>query len=632
MIIILSQSDFFRKKNPTVISQSLSMLKSFPVEFKKQTLIAFSVGDVNSNSVFDATLFRVEALLIEITSLSDGSKNQSQTTLPLKFCEYDDYPEYFVSASLKGKLCIQNQSFYLEGFYDQPSLKYLTARLFLCENETSNGMCKSEKVMKSFLDERRFFIMTLQSATTELLDYEKPFRYQILTTYQALDFSLIKRYNVFLKNNQVNTQEGIFFSSTVTTNDMTFDYKEFDFLQRAANQPLFQFLIYASYNLQKNDRKYQSITELISLLVTSAHFLIVIFTILIKFNLKIYYIVSIINSLYGFRIVSSIQAKRNISFPAKSSNKKYSLPPSLPVFRLDHGKDNENKKKNKNLNKNQMIIKSNPISNENFIPESDTICLSKNEKENNENLFFDNEKVFAHTDRSPIKLIKLCSKTQNRRVDKLRQIEGNDSFMLEKFSNEEARNDNEIVSSVAKRKKRSLVHTLILNFEDIKEKFLNVLKQGSKKFKKEEKYVLKLNLLEFFMIKIKEKFHLFKKIEEKAYLEAEKVYLKEMDINNILKRIHEVEKLKILLLNQDQINIFDNLSRRLLYISKSEESKDSKKNTNCLQGENCGFSQLEESLKNIFKNKEDNDINKKLLLMIKKRFYDNDLPCPMENW
>lgn len=625
LAIILSQSDVFRKENPNVISQSLTMSKALPIVFNKNTLIAFSVADVNSNSVFDATLFKVEVLLIEVTSLKDGSKTQSQISLPLKFCEEGDFPEYFATSSLKGKLCIQNQSFYLEGFYDQPYLKYLSVRLYLCDNETSNGTCQSKEKMMKFLDERRFFSMRLQSATTQLIDYDNPFRYQMTSTYQALDFSQTKRFNIFLKNNQVNTEEGIFFSSINKKNAIALDYKEFDFLQRASNQPLFQFLIYASFNFQKNDRKYQGLTELISLLVTSAQFLAAIFKILTKINFRLYFILSVINSLYGIRINHSTQTKRNFSseYHANHCKERETLPTSLCLVR------SKKKKKSKIENLNEMIRTSQTFGKENSVHESDNIdnilfskenFKSSHDDETLPNLIFNREKVFAHTDR-PIKSLRSLNNKENKK-SKLKQIQENDSFILENFSNEEIRKDNENCD-FNKRKNESTYS--LMNFKNIKKIVQNAIKGIKLNKKKDEKYVLKLNLLEFFILKIKEKFNILKEVNELAYLEAEKAFKKEMDINYILKRIHEFEKFKILLLDKDQLNIFDNLSKSLLYINSTDQRKDSEKNVNYHASGNSQYLQLEESLKSIFQKKENNEINKKLFFMIQKKFYDNEL-------
>lgn len=625
LVIILAQSDFFRKKNPTIISQSLSMTQSLPVEVKKETLIAFAVADVNSNSIFDASFFRVEALLINITSLKDGTKNQTQTQLPLKFCEYDDYPQYFVSAGLNGKLCIQNKSFYLEGFYDQPSLQYLSIRLYFCDNATSNGTCKSEESMKKVLDERRFFSMIIQSTTTELLDYTNPFRYQMITTYQALDFSLTKRYNIFLKKNQVNTEEGIFFSSIKSLYEMTFDYKEFDFIKRASNQPLFQFLVYASINAQQNDRKYQSFTELISLLVSTAHFLISIFMILVKIDFKLYNIVSIINSLYGFKILHSNHTKRSLTYLSNGNDTKF----SLPLFNLDSKRREAPKlhiqldqKKKKSL----MLMRKESISP--ILSSKRSFNSARHEKEAESDYFYDENKLPAHTDRPMKSMTNLGEGIK----DKVKQNEGNDSFVLENFSNEQAGNEIELVPSnfnATKSKNGSLINRLISNFKYIKERYKSGRKKGGEASLKEEDFVLKLNLIDYFMIKMKEPFQrMKKKKEELAYLEAEKIYLNELDIYNILKRIHDIEKLKLLLLDKDQLNVFDNLSRNLIYINNNDQRKTK---NDCQNFVNRHHLRLDNSLKNITKNKNDNEINKKLLFILQSKFYDNLLISSKEN-
>ena len=127
---------------------------------------------------------------------------------------------------------------------------------------------------------------------------------------------------------------------------------------------------------------------------------------------------------------------------------------------------------------------------------------------------------------------------------------------------------------------------------------------------------------------MKQHFRGIKKREELAYLEAEQVYLKEMDICYILKRIHDIEKLKVLLLDKDQLNVFDNLSRSLIYINYYEQTKSE------IYGQDMGdlkHLKLEKSLNNISKNKDNNEISKKLLFMMQSKFYDHLLNSSMKN-
>ena len=71
---------------------------------------------------------------------------------------------------------------------------------------------------------------------------------------------------------------------------------------------------------------------------------------------------------------------------------------------------------------------------------------------------------------------------------------------------------------------------------------------------------LQIGLLEYIKCKIA----IFFKIKGNKYKllkKAEQVLVKELDIIRLLQKLHEIEKLKLLLLNEDQLVLFNSISK-----------------------------------------------------------------------
>ena len=125
--------------------------------------------------------------------------------------------------------------------------------------------------------------------------------------------------------------------------------------------------------------------------------------------------------------------------------------------------------------------------------------------------------------------------------------------------------------------------------------FLKLQKKsnGSPKLKSEHTKIFMQNLDYYQNIKKKENFFsigkfgfikllmkikkIYLTMKEKLFLKAEKQIFKEMDIVQILKKLQEIEKLKLVLLNEDQLYFFNLLSKPMINLDENELEEDSAK-------------------------------------------------------
>ena len=83
---------------------------------------------------------------------------------------------------------------------------------------------------------------------------------------------------------------------------------------------------------------------------------------------------------------------------------------------------------------------------------------------------------------------------------------------------------------------------------------------------KEEQHKIKFNFFDFLKLTLKKILKLKTTFVERLFMRARKIYKKEIDIAKILKRIQDIEKLKYLLMSEEQIALFDVLEKPLIYL------------------------------------------------------------------
>ena len=60
-------------------------------------------------------------------------------------------------------------------------------------------------------------------------------------------------------------------------------------------------------------------------------------------------------------------------------------------------------------------------------------------------------------------------------------------------------------------------------------------------------------------------------MKQKIIEKSDAIFMKEFDVINILKKLHEIEKLKLILLNEDQLILFNSLSKPMIYMEDEPE-------------------------------------------------------------
>lgn len=144
----------------------------------------------------------------------------------------------------------------------------------------------------------------------------------------------------------------------------------------------------------------------------------------------------------------------------------------------------------------------------------------------------------------------------------------------------------------------------------------------------DKKSNIKLNLVEYVLFMMYRIIGCRKGLKRQLFWKAQDIYVKEIDLGVMLKRIQDIEKLKLTLLTPKQITLFNLLAKPMIYIEKEqylgEKNKGGYKMTEILTN-----SSKKENLKAAvkyykenFSESEVNDIDGRLIVLLEQNIHD----------
>jgi hypothetical protein len=119
--------------------------------------IAFTLQDINQVNWLVPKYFRFE---IFGSTLFNSNSTVYRTYYNYSKCSYDNFPNYskelFDSSGMANYLCVNNQNFTIEGYWDEVLIRQLFIRLRLCNNLTDGGDLLLFRKLKISLVNSRF--------------------------------------------------------------------------------------------------------------------------------------------------------------------------------------------------------------------------------------------------------------------------------------------------------------------------------------------------------------------------------------------------------------------------------------------------------------------------------------------
>ena len=625
------QSDLVLKKNPTIKVENFRPFSGPQIKFDRSNF-TFAVGlyDLKLGYIFDPTMFSFVATLSFYNNTTNDIKERS---LELDLCKEDDFinaGENFKRTLKTNLFCFQlnNETIDLYGSLNDEANQIFYLDLNGCKNSSENNLtCKSIEEQQAFF-QSKYEDFIYQNDAIDYSNYYSPLKKDVRKNYILIDSYLAKTLTLFIKHFSILSDNGFFFENIEKQDSHTIENIVYDFegnnLSEKESKPLVRLDVYPDAQESDHSRKYQHIQDLLAQMggVLNIFFLVGILII----NIEIPYIITkkISSELYTYNIEKNEKEKDEIQEEKEVNQGQFDLS-------LKNIKSNEIITKSPNLSDispidiKSIIKKMTILKNENLSDSKNLSISSFSQSKENEihpnllpkenfnysNINRDNQyftvKIQTSRGDEDVVLYEKSSECANDRI-KLKRRSEISSANVTKISKA-----NSMINNA--KKKITFMQTAFDFSIDLKKKlnFRRLLEHNAKKGKQN----FPINFWSYLSILLKcKKFRLNQK--ERLFLLGEQQIKKDVDIFKIINCMNDVEKLKMILLNDRQRHLFDLLQKPI--ITTKHINQELEKNTLIVDGSKKRMrrSIVETIYKDLISNREKSDIDKRILNLVDK--------------
>lgn len=507
----LFQSNMVSKTNPNVIEKTVVSLISPEQILGKETSFIFALTDKNRNTFIDDSIFKVEAWMHKL----DGGSHYF-SPLPMVNCEKQFFSgfEAFTSANVS---CLLNPQAKITGNQNEGNFWSLTFTLRVCNNQTDNITCKSEDEILDFLKDK-MLVNYFPDYSYNIDDFQAP--YNLKFKFQIFSELLTKSIwtGIYMKESHFKSDDNFIFSQEDEIILSLFDVKE-QIVFPIASPDKVKYMNNPSSPLLmiyfQSSNNIHSISRRYQKLQEALANMSGVANTLITLGMLLTALDSKITILSMIiKNLYSFRQKKKISNKEKETEKN---------SELEDYQDNEDTKRNLK----QINLK----------------CIEK---------VFLKQELPLNLETNPNEInIEITEQTKDGG-----QIEPkclNDEIPLQeslKFNKKEQSKIDELQKE----------HAKIRKFDN----FLQRMKKPKN---------VKFTSKDFILTKIKQKFRKKLTDDQKIILKAEEASENEIDIIKILQKLHDIDKLKFILLSPSQLSLFNFLAKPILDIEEDDPKK-----------------------------------------------------------
>ncbi|KAL4435985.1 hypothetical protein ABPG74_022220 [Tetrahymena malaccensis] len=521
----------FQYLNPNIVSQDYVISQPDDVVFSpNQYTFAMGIQDKSLKHFIDESIYYLDVQLMETTKSYNQTTNQyDQTTVsqPIKMerCTLNHFQvqgaqTYFQTLNYTNIYCLP-LSFQLSLAGQFGAMKY--KRLYI-QVKSCIQNCQDQSIIQQKLSNVAFQLYYVNYIISPS-NLNNPFTPVAQNTFWQSGYSLFKNINIYFRKNTIRTDQGLFMQDFKTDYRMLYSFDRETLITKTDNK-MYELYI----GLEKNKQSECIRTYMKFLSATSQ-------------------IGGIFNILF---IVGSI-----ICFPVQKISLYYRLIDSLFNFKEK---------------KEEVEFQFN--------------YFEKNKTQSNQNFFSSSNPKKARKNLANLEIDQLIKQPfSNKQSQNARRISHENSEIKNLFnSSPKQQNLHESQDSSSKLPHKFLVDTV--SEENIQEKNTNLKSQIQNSINQSgqqiqnSKLVSRVGDLVSYLfqksniIKIKMSKMIFSQLNQKHKLQPEYQMIdysiqqlqQYLDIRNIMKKLQDIEKLKYLLLNQNQIKLFESVSKPTLYL------------------------------------------------------------------
>ena len=558
-------SDLLNKNNPKILFQDLTQTSHPEMYFSKANMtLVITISTENNSFLTDESVF---ALYFNKFQRNKTNQIEMISSFKMQLCTQNDFienPKEFLSNNFYRSFCLPNETFKLNGFWDENSLDYAWIEMKICQNSTEENsvQCKSETEINTLLEDT-YVSLHLSNHNIDAENYKTPISRSLKLYYQKLEVNFVKTVTLFLKKTEIETYDGFVFDSFSSIDSFVHAELLMDISKYKENeQNIHKICLFSSDMKTKVRRDYQKIQTLLAQLGGICNFLFLLGFMISKVENTYQLTSTLSNELFIFPSLNYCSSQKNsLVEPLKSSVFKQS-PKSK---KKDKPKKNLTDRDKFSFSRSKVSKKSHNLVSQffqlgaNVFPLNKriaSICgLKKQESSSNMTekcpITFDFEKSPYENTENPNFSQQMNSRSRvDPRFGNLKIDLGNGEKhpwrerMMSFFKNKSEQN------SPSLKKLNTPNEKAMVNIEHYQR-----LKQKENFFS--------IGFFGFIKLLFKNR-RWWLNSKEKLFVKAENQIDEELDILQILQRLHDIDKLKRILLSEDQLYFFNLLSKPMI--------------------------------------------------------------------
>jgi hypothetical protein len=184
---------------------------------------------------YDQTVWNIDKYFkMEVLDWKAFNTNTSSVVKSYEFetCTYNHFPNfdrsYLETAGVSKYHCLKNQNISIGGYWDNEYIQYAIVRLRLCNNETDGGTCAPSHEIEEFFRTQIAFNIYVQDTIINPRSFDKPEQIYLLNLFRNVKLTSRKNFNVFVKHQELRSDEGFMFESNRNYSSYSFDTFDVD--------------------------------------------------------------------------------------------------------------------------------------------------------------------------------------------------------------------------------------------------------------------------------------------------------------------------------------------------------------------------------------------------------------------
>jgi hypothetical protein len=228
----LMGSDMLYKQKPVTDVQELPYKQRPFIYLTNETFpIAFCLQR------YDQKVFDIKSYFrMEVIDWKAFNTNQTSTSKTYEFeqCTYDHFPKienktYLVTAGITNYYCLKNQNITIGGYWDNDFIEYSIFRIRLCDNQTDGGACAPKEEINQFFNKELIaFNLYVQNTIFDLRNYTSPEQIYLLNLFKNVKLTSRKSFNIFIREQELASDDGFMFEDITNYTSISYDTSDVD--------------------------------------------------------------------------------------------------------------------------------------------------------------------------------------------------------------------------------------------------------------------------------------------------------------------------------------------------------------------------------------------------------------------